>query len=120
MQTAITDFSYPDKDRYIMQHDALLRKAGALQSSLESGQSVLTNKVLDFLQDWITKNIWNFSREKYSDGPSTGFSAERFEYIERFHAELFTPENNPPAFSFDDFNLNTIEFREFFRNYHCI
>ena len=110
-----------------MRHDALLRKARALQSSLESGQFVLTSEVLDFLQDWVTnhilktdKNIRSVSREKFPDGPSTGFSAERFECIERFHTELFTPEYDPPAFSFDDFNLNTIEFREFFRNYHCI
>ena len=56
-QTAFTEFDYSDKDRHIMQHDALLSKARELQSGLESDQSVLTNEVLDFLQDWVTNHI---------------------------------------------------------------
>lgn len=65
-QTAFTEFDYPEKDRHIMQHEALLSKARELQSGLKYGQSVLTNEVLDFLQDWVMNHIPKTDK-KYSE-----------------------------------------------------
>ncbi len=50
-------YNYPDAKEHIEQHRALLKKARALYDELEEGRSVLSNEVLDFLQDWVMNHI---------------------------------------------------------------
>ncbi len=50
-------YNYPETDTHIQQHGILLKKARELHGSLENGESVLSNEVLDFLQDWVTNHI---------------------------------------------------------------
>jgi len=50
-------YDYPLTDEHVEQHQVLLRKAGQLYDELEQGASVLSNEVLDFLQDWVMNHI---------------------------------------------------------------
>ena len=59
-------YKYPRTEEHKKQHQILLTTAGNLYKELESGQAVLTEEVLDFLQDWVTNHILVEDR-KYSD-----------------------------------------------------
>jgi methyl-accepting chemotaxis protein len=50
-------YGYPETDEHIAQHQALLKKARTLYREFEEGRSVLSNEVLDFLQDWVMNHI---------------------------------------------------------------
>jgi len=65
-EKVFADFGYSKMDQHIVQHNALLSKARELQAGLENGQAVLTNEVLDFLQDWVTNHILKTDRQ-YSE-----------------------------------------------------
>jgi len=50
-------FSYPGLKVHREQHRALLATARELQKDLLSGRAVLSDEVLDFLQDWVMNHI---------------------------------------------------------------
>ena len=50
-------YQYPKKAEHIAQHTNLLKKAHQLYEDLEAGTAVLSNEVLDFLQDWVMNHI---------------------------------------------------------------
>lgn len=56
-------YNYPELKMHVKQHQALLSKARELQNGLENGESVLTNEVLDFLQDWVNNHILKTDRQ---------------------------------------------------------
>ncbi|MDF1566802.1 MAG: bacteriohemerythrin [Spirochaetaceae bacterium] len=62
-QEAFNAHEYPDRVEHNRRHDELLSKARSLRDALESDQSVLTNEVLDFLQDWVTNHILKTDRQ---------------------------------------------------------
>ena len=51
------EYNYPEAEEHIAQHQALLKKARTLYKELQEGRSVLSNEVLDFLQDWVMNHI---------------------------------------------------------------
>jgi len=65
-EKVFAELGYSKMDQHIVQHNALLSKARELQAGLENGQAVLTNEVLDFLQDWVTNHILKTDRQ-YSE-----------------------------------------------------
>ena len=50
-------YNYPHKDSHIEQHASFVTKAKDLHQGLKEGSAVLTNEVLDFLQDWVVNHI---------------------------------------------------------------
>jgi methyl-accepting chemotaxis protein len=50
-------YNYPDTARHIEQHRGFVKKAQDLQRDVKKGSAVLTNDVLDFLQDWVINHI---------------------------------------------------------------
>ncbi|MBI9101541.1 MAG: bacteriohemerythrin [Spirochaetales bacterium] len=50
-------YDYPDTAEHIQMHQSLLSKARSLNKDLSTGKSVLSNEVLDFLQDWVMNHI---------------------------------------------------------------
>jgi len=50
-------YGYPDMKNHVEQHQSFVKKAKDLHSGLKAGSSVLTNEVLDFLQEWVVSHI---------------------------------------------------------------
>lgn len=50
-------YDYPQKESHIQQHQGFVAKAKELYSGLQAGSAVLTNEVLDFLQEWVVDHI---------------------------------------------------------------
>lgn len=50
-------YGYPDAEAHIAEHQTLLKKARELYQGLEQGRTVLSNEILDFLQDWVMNHI---------------------------------------------------------------
>ena len=50
-------YGFEGAESHIAQHRSLQKKAKELYRDLESGTSVLSNEVLDFLQDWVMNHI---------------------------------------------------------------
>ncbi len=65
-EKVFAEYRYPKMEQHIVQHQSLLKKARELLAGLETDQAVLTNEVLDFLQDWVTNHILKTDRQ-YSD-----------------------------------------------------
>ena len=59
-------YNYPDKEAHIQQHQTFVAKAKDLHSGLQAGSAVLTNEVLDFLQEWVVTHIMK-TDFKYSE-----------------------------------------------------
>lgn len=59
-------YDYPDRESHIKQHQSFVSKAKDLYSGLQAGSSVLTNEVLDFLQEWVVTHIMKVDF-KYSE-----------------------------------------------------
>jgi len=70
-QEAFRTYGYPESDEHRQQHESLLTKARELRDGFRDGHAVLSNEVLDFLQDWVTNHILKTDR-RYA-----GFLAER-------------------------------------------
>ena len=62
-QDTFAAYGYPDRVEHTRRHDELMLKARSLRDGLESGDSILTNEVLDFLQDWVTNHILKTDRQ---------------------------------------------------------
>jgi len=56
-ERAFEAFGYPHREEHRRQHQDLLKKARELYNDMVSGREVLSNEVLDFLQDWIMNHI---------------------------------------------------------------
>jgi methyl-accepting chemotaxis protein len=50
-------YHYPDMESHVKEHNGFVLKAKELYSGLQEGSAVLTNEVLDFLQDWVINHI---------------------------------------------------------------
>jgi len=50
-------YQLPELEEQKKQHNVLLRKARELHEDFNSGKAVLSNEVLDFLQDWVMNHI---------------------------------------------------------------
>jgi len=48
---------YPEEEAHRRQHQELVQKAVALQDKFNSGEMLLTQEVIEFLQDWLVKHI---------------------------------------------------------------
>lgn len=48
---------YPHAEAHIQEHQSLLQKARELYNGLKQGRTVLSNEILDFLQDWVMNHI---------------------------------------------------------------
>lgn len=59
-------YNYPDKEVHIKQHQGFVAKAKDLYAGLQGGSSILTNEVLDFLQEWVVTHIMK-TDFKYSE-----------------------------------------------------
>lgn len=59
-------YNYPDAEQHKKQHESFVAKALELADGLKKGSSVLTNEVLDFLQDWVVTHIMKVD-SLYSD-----------------------------------------------------
>ncbi|GFO53426.1 hypothetical protein GMSM_04330 [Geomonas sp. Red276] len=48
---------YPEQEVHVRQHQDLVKTALALQEKVNSGETVLTHEVIDFLHDWLINHI---------------------------------------------------------------
>jgi methyl-accepting chemotaxis protein/hemerythrin len=48
---------YPEEAQHCQQHKDLVQKALALQAQFNSGETLLTHDVIEFLQEWLVKHI---------------------------------------------------------------
>ncbi|MBI9099891.1 MAG: bacteriohemerythrin [Spirochaetaceae bacterium] len=65
-EEAFEKYSYPGRENHIKEHSAFVVKAEELYGGIKEGSAVLTNEVLDFLQDWVVNHIMKVDF-KYSD-----------------------------------------------------
>ena len=65
-ERAFEQYNYPYAKEHMEQHNGFVQKAKDLHSLLKEGSAVLTNEVLDFLQDWVVNHIMKIDF-KYSD-----------------------------------------------------
>ncbi|MGL1892560.1 MAG: bacteriohemerythrin [Spirochaetaceae bacterium] len=56
-------YNYPDKVAHKNVHTAMLKTANGLLNDAQSGKKVLSNEVLDFLQDWIFDHIMGIDKK---------------------------------------------------------
>jgi hemerythrin len=56
-ETMFRTHGYPQAAAHKKEHDALTQKALALQGEVNSGKTVISAPVLDFLKDWLTNHI---------------------------------------------------------------
>lgn len=59
-------YQSPQLEEQKKQHSALLKKARELNNDFHQGKSVLSNEVLDFLQDWVMNHILRVDK-KYGE-----------------------------------------------------
>jgi hemerythrin len=56
-EEAFRNTGYPEADQHVRQHQELVQKTLDLQEKFAAGESVLTDEVTEFLQDWLVKHI---------------------------------------------------------------
>lgn len=56
-EKAFKTYDYADVESHKKQHRLFVAKAKELQKGMEEGSAVLSNEVLDFLQDWVVNHI---------------------------------------------------------------
>ena len=56
-EEAFRKTGYPDEAAHVKQHKDLVQQALALQEKFNSGETLLTHDVIEFLQDWLVKHI---------------------------------------------------------------
>ncbi|MBB6480920.1 bacteriohemerythrin [Spirochaeta isovalerica] len=56
-EKAFEKYNYPEIDAHKKQHRSFVAKAKELQKGMREGSAVLSNEVLDFLQDWVVNHI---------------------------------------------------------------
>jgi len=59
-------YDYPFREDHVKQHNNFVSKAKELNKGMKEGSAVLTNEVLDFLQDWVVNHIMK-TDSLYSD-----------------------------------------------------
>lgn len=59
-------YDYPDREAHMAQHRTFVAKAKEIARGMIDGSTVLTNDILDFLQDWVVNHIMKVDR-KYSE-----------------------------------------------------
>ena len=62
-QKAFHEYNYPQVEAHTLRHESLLKQARELHSAHKNGQAILSDEVLDFLQDWVTNHILKEDRE---------------------------------------------------------
>lgn len=65
-EKAFKQFGYMHYEDHKLQHDVLIKKASELNSEFLSGKAVLSNELLDFLQEWVMNHIL-VEDAKYTD-----------------------------------------------------
>lgn len=50
-------FNYPQTDAHLKEHDLLVQQVVKLKTDIDSGKSVLTLDVMNFLRDWLSNHI---------------------------------------------------------------
>jgi len=70
-EKVMSHYEYPGYPEQKQQHEALLKKAREMHQDFTEGKAVLSNELLDFLQDWVMNHILkvdikysNFFRDK--------------------------------------------------------
>lgn len=56
-------YGYPDFEAHKKEHNALVMQVADLQKQLQEGKAVLTQNVMTFLRDWLTKHIQGDDRK---------------------------------------------------------
>ncbi|MBN2657898.1 MAG: bacteriohemerythrin [Spirochaetales bacterium] len=56
-EKAFEKYSYPEIEAHKKQHRSFVSKAKELQKGFREGSAVLSDEVLDFLQDWVVNHI---------------------------------------------------------------
>ncbi len=56
-EQAFRSTGYPEEGNHKQEHARLVEQVLALQAKFNSGEAVLTQSVIDFLQDWLIKHI---------------------------------------------------------------
>lgn len=50
-------FNYPDSEAHILEHKNLVQQVMQFKSDFANGRTVLTNDVMNFLKDWLSRHI---------------------------------------------------------------
>lgn len=56
-------YNYPDKVSHTKVHNAMLKTARGLLDDAQSGKKILSNELMEFLQDWILNHIMGIDKE---------------------------------------------------------
>ena len=56
-EEAFRKSGYPEEAAHVQQHKDLVNQALALQEKFNSGETLLTHDVIEFLQNWLVKHI---------------------------------------------------------------
>ena len=62
-EKAFNLYNYPETESHKQIHNAMLKTAGELLESAQTGKAVLSTELLEFLQDWLFDHIMGIDKE---------------------------------------------------------